>query len=83
MVLAIDFQRMFFVRASRPHDSTAVEEVRPRRPHHKSGTSVPERRRRDKWIAWGVSPRVIGHPPIRSPGGAIDSNQGCEPTEFQ
>jgi len=33
------------VRASRPHDSTAIDDVRPGRPHHKDyldGTAHPE-----------------------------------------
>jgi len=82
MVLAIDFHRMFFVvRASRPHDSTAIDDVRPGRPHHKSSTSVRERQRRDIWLAWGVSPRAMGRPPHTSPGGATEFHQGCEPLE--
>ena len=71
-VLAVDFlTKGFVVRASRPHDSTAINNVRPERPHHKSGGSSRKRRRRDRCIARGVSPGFTEEK-VESPGGATD-----------
>jgi hypothetical protein len=47
------------------------------------GLFEAERRRRGIFIAWGVSPRLTGHPPNQSRGAATDFNQGYEPLESQ
>ena len=71
-VLAVDFlTRGFVVRASRPQDSIAINDVRPERPHHKSGGSSRKRRRRDRCIARGVSPGFTEQK-VESPGGATE-----------